>query len=174
MIKEEIIQRADEFIQKFTETSLKKYIDEIAKVQGFIIVYVQTMGDVFEDAEEYFDKYLYFFLLIHRSYTNRFRFFPKITMETIDRIEKENDEFFTKLSNKSKEEFDNEMEIYLNKHPQKMLIDFITLDLFESDEEAYDNIGLELDNQIFFLLITLINIYEESLIQSQKEFPQKQ
>jgi hypothetical protein len=174
MIKEDIIQRADEYLQKLTETSLKKYLDEIAQTQEFAIVYVQTMGDIFEDAEEYFDKYIYFFLLIHRSYTNRFRFFPKISMETIEKIEEENNNFFDKLSTKNDEEFESEMESYLSKHPQKTLIDFITLDLFESDEEAYDNIGLELDNQIFFLLITLINIYEESLINSQKEFNKKQ
>jgi hypothetical protein len=95
-------------------------------------------------------------------------------METIEKIEEENNNFFDKLSTKNDEEFESEMESYLSKHPQKTLIDFITLDLFESDEEAYDNIGLELDNQIFFLLITLINIYEESLINSQKEFNKKQ
>lgn len=174
MIKEEIIQRADEYLQKLTETSLKKYFTEIAANQEFIVVYVQTMGDVFEDSEDYFDKYIYFFLLIHRSYSNRFRFFPKISMKTITKVEDEDDAFFSKLSKLSEEEFDNEMESYINKHPQKTLIDFITMDLFENDENAYDDISLDLDNQIFFLLITLINIYEESLVQSQKEFPLKQ
>jgi len=174
MIKEEIIQRADEYLQKLTEASLKKYLDEVAQTQEFITVYVQTMGDIFEDAEDYFDKYIYFYLLVHRSYTNRFRFFPKITLETITKIEDENDKFFSQMFSKPEEVFEDEMEDYLSKHPQKVMIDFITLDLFESDEDAYDNISLELDNQIFFLLITLINIYEESLVQSQKEFPQKQ
>ncbi len=173
MIKEDIIQRADEYLQKLTESSLKKYLDEVEQMQEHIIVYVQTMGDIFEDAEEYFDKYIYFFLLIHRSYTNRFRFFPKITMETIERIEEENNTFFDELSSNNVD-FDDKMEAYLSKHPQRTLIDFITLDLFESEEDAYDDISLELDNQIFFLLLTLINIYEESLVASQNEFYKKQ
>lgn len=174
MIKEEIIQRADDYLQKLTETSLKKYFEEIVASQEFMVVYVNTMGDVFDDAEDYYDKYIYFFMLIHRSYTNRFRFFPKISMETISKNEDDNGVFFSNLSKKSDDEFDNEMEAYLNKHPQRTLIDFITLDLFESDEEAYDDISLELDNQIFFLLITIINIYEESLVKSQKDFPLNQ
>ena len=174
MIKEDIIQRADEYLQKISDSGLKKYIEEVGKYQEFIFVYVQTMGDIFEDEQDYFDKYIYFFLLIHRSYTNRFRFFPKISMEIIEKIEEENNIFFNELSSKGDEDFDNAMESYLEKHPQKTLLDFITLDLFESDENAYDDISLELDTQIFFLLITLVNIYEESLIESQKQFNKKQ
>jgi hypothetical protein len=47
------------------------------------------------------------------------------------------------------------------------------MDLFENNEDDYDDITLELDNQIFFLLITIVNIYEESLINSQKDLPLK-
>ena len=49
------------------------------------------------------------------------------------------------------------------------MIDFITMDLFENDDEHYDDISIGLDNEMFFLLFTIINIYEESLVLSQSE-----
>jgi len=173
MIKEEIIQRADEYLQKINEAELAKYMKQISKDQDTMVEYVNTMGDVFEEEEEFYNKFIFFFMLIHRSYTNRFRFFPKITKETILRIEEKDQEFVNNLLEKYGDDFDDEFEKYLLKHPQRMLIDFITMDLFENNEDDYDDITLELDNQIFFLLITIVNIYEDSLVNSQKDVPTK-
>jgi len=173
MIKEEIIQRADEYLQKISEADMQKYMKEVSKEQDTMIGYINSMSDVFEDEDEFYNKFIFFFLLIHRSYTNRFRFFPKITKETILKIEDKDQDFVNNLLEKYGDDFDDEFEKYLIKHPQRMLIDFITMDLFENNEDDYDDITLELDNQIFFLLITIVNIYEESLINSQKDLPLK-
>ncbi len=168
MIKEEIIQRADEFLQNTSDAALNKYMNEVSSAQGDMVSYVLAMGEILDD-EEYFNKYIYFYLLVHRAYTNRFRFFPKLNSEIIRQIEDNNQQFFTELLDKEPEVFEKEMEDYIRKHPQKLLIDFITLDLFESEESSYDDIGLQMDNQIFFLLLTIINIYEQSLVESQKD-----
>jgi len=171
MIKEEIIQRADEYLQKTSEADLSKYMKEVSKDQGTMVEYINTMGDVLEDEEEFYNKFIYFFLLIHRSFTNRFRFFPKISKETILRIEEKDQVLVNEIIESSGDNFDDEFEKYLHKHPQRVLIDFITMDLFENNEDDYDDITLELDNQIFFLLITIVNIYEDSLINRQKDLP---
>ncbi len=173
MIKEDIIQRADEHLQKINEAELSKYMKQISKEQDTMVEYINTMGDILEEEEDFFNKFIYFFMLIHRSYTNRFRFFPKITKETILRIEEKDQEYVNMLLAKYGEDFDDEFEKYLHKHPQRVLIDFITMDLFENSEDDYDDITLELDNQVFFLLITIINIYEDSLINSQKDLDNK-
>ena len=173
MIKEEIIQRADEYLQKINEGELAKYMKQVSKDQDTMVEYVNTMGDVLEEEDEFYNKFIFFFMLIHRSYTNRFRFFPKISKETILKIEDKDQAFVNSLFEKYGDDFDDEFEKYLLKHPQRVLIDFITMDLFESNDDEYDDITLELDNQIFFLLITIVNIYEESLISSQKDLPLK-
>ena len=168
MIKEEIIQRADEYLQKLSDTDIAKYQKTISKEQKQMVDYVISMGDVFEDEDEYFNKFLYFFMLVHRSYSNRFRFFPEITKETILAIEDRDQEILESLSELNDEDFEKAFDLTMKGHPQKMMIDFITLDLFESDEEQYDDNRQDLDNIIFFLIFTIINIYEESLVLSQK------
>jgi len=169
MIKEEIIRKADEYLEKISESDLEKYQKTISKDQKDITDYVLSMGDVFEEEEEYYNKFIYFFMLIHRSYANRFRFFPIINKETILKIEEEDQTLFAELSNRGDDEFEKEFENIIKSHPQKVLIDFITMDLFENDDEHYDDISLGLDNEMFFLLFTIVNIYEESLVHSQKE-----
>jgi len=168
MIKEEIIQRADEYLQKLSDSDIEKYQKTISKEQKNMADYVMSMGDVFEDEDEYYNKFLYFFMLVHRSYTNRFRFFPEISKELILAVEDRDQQVMEDLSELSEEDFEQAFDATIKGHPQKMMIDFITLDLFEGDEDQYDDISLELDNQIFFLIITVINIYEESLVESQK------
>ncbi len=169
MIKEDIIQRADEYLQKVSESDIAKYQADISKTQEVMVNYTLAMSDVFEDEDEYFNKFIYFFLLIHRSYSNRFRFFPVITKETILEVEEEDQNNIKLLMEKGEDGFEDEFEKMIHQHPQRLLIDFITMDLFEASEEDYDDISLELDNQIFFLLITIVNIYEKSLVSSQKE-----
>jgi len=169
MIKEEIIQRADEYLQKISEADMQKYMKEVSKEQDTMIGYINSMSDVFEDEDEFYNKFIFFFLLIHRSFTNRFRFFPKISKDTILKIEDKDQAFVNSLFEKYGDNFDDEFEKYLHKHPQRVLIDFITMDLYENNEDDYDDITLELDNQIFFLLVTVVNIYEDSLIESQKD-----
>lgn len=169
MIKEDIIRRADEYLEKISESDLEKYQKTISKDQKVIIDYVLSMSDVFEDEDEYYNKYIYFFMLIHRSYTNRFRFFPQITKDIILRIEEKDQQLFAELSEKDDADFEKELESIIKSHPQKTLIDFITMDLFENDDEHYDDISIGLDNEMFFLLFTIINIYEESLVLSQSE-----
>jgi len=168
MIKEEIIQRADEHLQKLSDSDIEKYQKTISKEQKNMADYVMSMGDVFEDEDEYYNKFLYFFMLVHRSYANRFRFFPEISKELILAVEDRDQQVMEDLSELSEEDFEQAFDATIKGHPQKMMIDFITLDLFEGDEDQYDDISLELDNQIFFLIITVINIYEESLVESQK------
>ena len=169
MIREEIIERADDYLEKISEKDLEKYMKQVSSDQQAMVNYVNTMADVFEDEEEYYNKFIYFYLLIHRSYTNRFRFFPTISNNIIDKVEETDQKLFDSLMEKGEENFDKEFENLLKKHPQKMLIDFITMDLYENDIEQYDDNSLDLDNQIFFLLYTVINIYEESLVESQKD-----
>lgn len=169
MIKEDIIQRADEYLQKVSESDIAKYQADISKTQEVMVNYTLAMSDVFEDEDEYFNKFIYFFLLIHRSYSNRFRFFPAITKETILEVEEEDQNNLKLLMEKGEDLFEEEFEKMIHKHPQRLLIDFITMDLFEASEDDYDDISLDLDNQIFFLLITIVNIYEKSLVASQKE-----
>lgn len=169
MIKEEIIQKADEYLQKISESDMEKYMKQVSKEQQVMVDYVTAMGDVFEDEDDHYNKFIYFFLLVHRSYSNRFRFFPIINSETISRIEEEDQKALELFMGKEEADFEKEFEAMLRKHPQKMMIDFITLDLFEANEADYDDISLDLDNQIFFILITIINIYEASLVGSQAD-----
>lgn len=167
MIKEEIIHKADQYLENISEAEMDKYMKRVSKDQQEMVTYVNTMSDIFDDEDDFFNKFIYFFLLVHRSYTNRFRFFPIITKECIMKIEEEDQKQFDIMIAKGEEEFDIEFENMLRKHPQRVLIDYITMDLFEANDENYDDINLELDNQIFFLLITIINIYERSLVESQ-------
>ncbi len=169
MIKEDIIRKADEHLQKLGEADIEKYQKNISKEQKNMVDYVISMGDVFEDEDEYFNKFLYFYMLVHRSYSNRFRFFPEISKETILATEDHDQTELEKLSDLDEEEFEKAFDLILKSHPQRTMIDFITLDLFENDEENYDDISIDLDNQIFFLILTIINIYEASLVSSQKD-----
>ncbi len=168
MIKEEIIQRADEYLQKLSDSDIEKYQRTISKEQKNIVDYVMSMGDIFEDEDEFFNKFLFFFMLVHRSYTNRFRFLPEITKDIILTIEERDQKIMDEMQEMDPEIFEQEFDELIKSHPQRMMIDFITLDLFESDEEQYDDNRQDLDNIIFFLIFTIINIYEESLVLSQK------
>ncbi|RLD42332.1 MAG: hypothetical protein DRI86_11835 [Bacteroidetes bacterium] len=168
MIKEEIIQRADEYLQKLSDSDIEKYLRTISKEQKNIVDYVMSMGDIFEDEDEFFNKFLFFFMLVHRSYTNRFRFLPEITKDIILTIEERDQKMMDEMQDMDSEIFEQEFDELIKSHPQRMMIDFITLDLFESDEEQYDDNRQDLDNIIFFLMFTIINIYEESLVLSQK------
>ncbi|MCK5847316.1 MAG: hypothetical protein KAG84_07750 [Bacteroidales bacterium] len=168
MIKEEIIQRADEYLQKLSDSDLEKYQKTISKEQKHIVDYVLSMGDVFEDEDEFFNKYLFFFMLVHRSYANRFRFFPEISKNTILSIEEKDQKMFEEFQEMNPDDFEKEFDEVIKSHPQRMLIDFITLDLYESEDEQYDDIRQDLDNSIFFIIYTIINIYEDSLVNSQK------
>ncbi len=168
MIKEEIIQRADEYLQKLSDSDIEKYQRTISKEQKNIVDYVMSMGDIFEDEDEFFNKFLFFFMIVHRSYTNRFRFLPEITKDIILTIEERDQKIMDEMQEMNPEIFEQEFDELIKSHPQRMMIDFITLDLFESDEEQYDDNRQDLDNIIFFLIFTIINIYEESLVLSQK------
>ena len=168
MIKEEIIQRADEYLQKLSDSDIDKYQKTISKEQNNMVDYVMSMGDIFEDEDEFFNKFLFFFMLVHRSYTNRFRFFPEISKNTIHTIEEIDQQMMEEMENLGEEGQEEFLDEIIKSHPQRMMIDFITLDLFESNEEQYDDIRQDHDNNIFFLIITIINIYEESLVTSQK------
>ncbi len=167
MIKEEIILKADEFLQELNEKAFEDLQAQVAKTQPHIVDYVLSMSDLFDDEEEYFNKFYYFFMLIHRSFSNRFRFLPQISKEQISKTEEQDQAWFLKISELAPEESEEELELMIKKHPQRVMIDFITLELFESDVDSYDDIRLEMDNQIFFLLISIINIYELALTQSQ-------
>lgn len=173
MIKEDIIRKADEYLQKLGDADIEKYQKNIGKEQLNMVDYVISMGDVFEDEDEYYNKFIYFYMLVHRSYANRFRFFPEITKETILKIEERDQNEFELLSDLDEDEFEKAFDESIKGHPQRTMIDFITLELFENDEENYDDISIEFDNQIFFLILTIINIYEESLVTSQKMTPEE-
>ncbi len=173
MIKEDIIRKADEYLQKLGDGGIEKYQKNIGKEQKNMVDYVISMGDVFEDEDEYYNKFIYFYMLVHRSYSNRFRFFPEITKETILATEERDQNEFELLSDLDEEAFEKAFDDSLKSHSQRTMIDFITLELFENDEENYDDISIELDNQIFFLILTIINIYEESLVSSQKMTPEE-
>jgi hypothetical protein len=171
MIKEEIIQRADEYLEKISEAEMNAYMKQVAKDQEAMMSYVMSMADVFEEEDLFFDKFIFFFLLVHRSYTNRFRFFPSIDSQIIIKIEERDQSLLEKMMSKGEDEFEAEFEALIHQHPQRTLLDFITLDLFEANETEYDDLTLDLDNQIFFLIFTIVNIYEECLVNSQANMP---
>lgn len=168
MINEEYIKQADEDLQEMPEKEFNDYLKEVSKQQQTMISYIMAMGDIFEEEEEYFNKYIFYYTLVHRAYTSRFRNFPVIVNKTIDKIEDRDEEELSKLVDVEETQLEETLILWIKKHPQKALLSFLYDDLYGMDDEEFDDLGEELDSQIFFLMISIINIYEESLVISQK------
>ncbi|RUA27775.1 MAG: hypothetical protein DSY76_05030 [Bacteroidetes bacterium] len=168
MINEEFIKRAEEKLTDMAEGDFNKYLKRISKEQPIMVGYVMAMGDIFEDEEEYFNKYVFYYTLIHRAYNTRFRAFPKIDNSIIDEIEERDEEELSALIDVDEEKLEETMISWIKAHPQKALLSFFYDDLFGTEDE-FDDLGEELDSQIFFLLVTIVNIYEEALVRSQKK-----
>jgi len=167
MINEEFIKRAEDKLTDMSENDFTKYLKKVSKEQQVMIGYVMAMGDIFEDEEEYFNKYIFYYTLVHRAYTTRFRSYPIIESAIIDEIEERDEKELSSLIDVDEEQLEETMIGWIKAHPQKALLSFFYDDLFGMEED-FDDIGEELDSQIFFLLVSIINIYEESLVRSQK------
>jgi len=168
MINEEIIKRAEEKLTDMNEDDFSKYLKRISKEQQAMVGYVMAMGDIFEDEEEYFNKYIFYYAMVHRAYNTRFRAFPKIDNSIIDEIEERDEKELSALIDVDEEQLEATIISWIKDHPQKALLSFFYDDLFGMDDD-FDDIGEELDSQIFFLLVSIVNIYEEALVRSQKE-----
>ncbi len=168
MINEKYIKRAEEKLTDMDEKDFNAYLKKISKEQQTMIGYVMAMGDIFEDEEEYFNKYVFYYALVHRAYTSRFRHFPTIDNTVIDEIEERDEKELSALIDVDEEQLEETMIAWIKAHPQKALLSFFYDDLFGMEDE-FDDIGEELDSQIFFLLVSIVNIYEESLVRSQKD-----
>ena len=172
MINEKYIKQAEEELTDMPEKDFSEYLKSISKKQPAMAGYVMAMGDIFEDEEEYFNKYIFYYTLVHRAYTSRFRYFPEIKPQVINEVEDRDEKELSELVDAAPEEVENRILEWIKKHPQKALLSFFYDDIFGMEEE-FDDIGEELDSQIFFMLITIVNIYEESLVRSQKEREKK-
>ena len=168
MINEKFIKQAEEKLTDMDEKDFNNYLKKISKEQQIMIGYVMAMGDIFEEEEEYFNKYVFYYTLVHKSYTNRFRSFPVIDNKVIDEIEERDEKELSNLIDVDEEQLEETMIAWIKAHPQKALLSFFYDDLFGMEDD-FDDIGEELDSQIFFLLVSIVNIYEESLVRSQKE-----
>jgi len=168
MINEKFIKQAEEKLTDMDEKDFNAYLKKISKEQQTMIGYVMAMGDIFEDEEEYFNKYVFYYTLVHKAYTNRFRHFPTIDNTVIDEIEERDEKELSALIDVDEEQLEETMISWIKSHPQKALLSFFYDDLFGMEED-FDDIGEELDSQIFFLLVSIVNIYEESLVRSQKD-----
>jgi len=169
MINENYIKQAEEELTDMDEKMFNTYLKRISKEQQIMIGYVMAMGDIFEDEEEYFNKYVFYYTLVHRAYTERFRHFPVIDNKIIDKVEERDEKELSALIDVDEEVLEQTMIDWIKKHPQKALLSYFYDDLFGMEED-FDDMGEELDSQIFFLLVSIVNIYEESLVRSQKEF----
>ena len=169
MINEKYIAKADEELTDMPEKDFSDYLRKIQKHQPLMSSYVMAMGDIFEEEEEYFNKYIYYYTLIHRAYTTRFRYFPTIDHPVINRVEERDEKELSALVDVNEDALEQTILDWIKKHPQKALLSFFYDDLYGMEDEEFDDIGEELDSQIFFLLITITNIYEEALVESQKK-----
>ena len=167
MINEKYIKQAEEYLTDMEEKDFNLFLKKTSKQQQIMVGYVMAMGDIFEDEEEYFNKYIFYYAMVHRAYTNRFRSFPTIDNKVIDEIEERDEKELSELIDVDEEQLENTMIAWIKAHPQKALLSFFYDDLFGMEDE-FDDLGEELDSQIFFLLISIVNIYEESLVRSQK------
>ena len=168
MINETYIKQAEEELTDMEEKDFNAYLKQVSKQQQTMVGYIMAMGDIFEDEEEYFNKYVFYYSIIHRAYTNRFRRFPIIENTIIDEIEERDEKELTALIDVDEEQLENTMIAWIKAHPQKALLSFFYDDLFGMEDE-FDDLGEELDSQIFFLLVSIVNMYEEALVRSQKE-----
>jgi hypothetical protein len=173
MINEKYIKQAEEALTDMPDKDFADYLKLINRKQPAMAAYVMAMGDIFEDEDEYFNKYIFYYAIIHKSYTSRFRYFPEIKAETINRIEERDEQELSELVDAEPEELENRILEWIKKHPQKALLSFFYDDLFASEDDDFDDIGEELDSQIFFMLISIVNIYEESLVMNQQQNTKK-
>jgi len=168
MINERFIKRAEEKLTEMDEKDFNLFLKKTAKQQQTMVGYVMAMGDIFEDEEEYFNKYVFYYAMVHHAYTHRFRNFPIIDNTIIEEIEERDEKELSTLIDVDEDQLEQTMISWIKAHPQKALLSFFYDDLF-SMEDDFDDIGEELDSQIFFLLVSIVNIYEEALVRSQKE-----
>lgn len=168
MINEKYIKQAEEELTDMEEKDFNLFLKKTSKQQQVMVGYVMAMGDIFEDEEEFFNKYVFYYAMVHRAYTSRFRQFPLIDNEIIDEIEERDEQELSNLIDVDEEHLEETMISWIKEHPQKALLSFFYDDIFGMEDD-FDDIGEELDSQIFFLLVSIVNIYEEALIRNQKE-----
>lgn len=159
------IEKAKQKVDSFDENSLNNYTKKLFAFQPALGVYIGQVEDVFEDAEEYFEKYLYYVAIVNMAYKYTFDFIPEIQSELIEKWEEKNLDFLDKLAEKSPEEQEEQSLEHINSHNQVDLLTFLHNDIFD-DEEEFDDEMLEYDSQIFWLLKSFIDIYDDIIISS--------
>jgi hypothetical protein len=167
-IDKETILKAKEKVDSFDDDSLNNYIKKLFAFQPAMGVYMGEIEAVFEDASDYYEKYLYYVAVINMAYKYSVDFIPEISSDLIEKWEEINLEFLDNLADKSEEEQEKLSLDLINNHNQVDLLTFIHNELFEDEDEEFDDEMIEYDSQVFWLLKSFIDIYDDNLIESEK------
>lgn len=167
-IDKETILKAKEKVDSFDDNSLNNYIKKLFAFQPAMGVYMGEIEAVFEDASDYYEKYLYYVAVINMAYKYSVDFIPEISSDLIEKWEEINLDFLDNLADKSEEEQEKLSLDLINNHNQVELLSFIHNELFEEEDEEFDDEMIEYDSQVFWLLKSFVDIYDDNLIESEK------
>lgn len=157
------IVSSEEEITKLEENEYLERLAMIEKRQPHLNNYIDAALDSFEDDEEFADKFLFYVLVIHNSFSKIKRFLPEITVDIIREVEEQELAFFEKLDAITEDEGEIAIDSKIANHPQRHLLRYLQAELNEEEEEDTDDHIEELNIHIFWLLSAIISMYDKSL-----------
>lgn len=166
-IDKETALKAKTKVDSFDDSSLNNYLKKLFAFQPSLGLYVEDIEEVFEDETDYFEKYQYYIAILNMAYKYSVDFIPEIKSDLIEKWEEFNLDFLNDIAEKDEEEQDELSLQLINNHNQAELLSFIHEDLFEADEDEYDDKMIEYDSQIFWLLKTIVDIYDDNIFSNE-------
>lgn len=166
-IKLSQIQKAEEKIKNFSEKEFQTYLQKIESAQPDFFEYLDYLLEVFDDREDFQEKFVFYFAVLNLSYKNSYEFIPAFKKEWIMKVEEANMTTMERLSELEGDEQDKQAEGQIENHFQITILEYFENDLFDEKEE-YDDEMLELDTQIFWMMKGLADLYDFALGQIEE------
>ena len=161
-IKQSQIEKAEEKIKNFSEKEFQTYLQKIESAQPDFFEYLDYLLEVFDDREDFQEKFIFYLAVLNLSYKNAYEFIPAFDKQWIMEVEEKNMAVMESLSELEGEEQDEMAEKQIADHFQITMLEYLENDLFDEKEE-YDDEMLELDTQIFWMMKGLIDLYDLAL-----------
>jgi hypothetical protein len=161
-IKQSQIEKAEEKIRNFSQKEFQTYLQKIESAQPDFFEYIDYLLEVFDDREDFQEKFIYYFAVLNLSYKNAYDFIPAFDKEWIMEVEDKNLAFMEGLSELEEAEQDLQAEQEIADHFQITVLEYLENELFD-EKEDYDDEMLEFDTQIFWMMKGLIDLYDFAL-----------